>query len=94
MYARVVRFTGVSKEAIDGILARIESEGGPPEGVDSTGMKLLYDAGQGTALFVGYFADAEKMAAADAVLDAMDPSDTPGTRASVDQCEIVLERDA
>jgi hypothetical protein len=94
MYARVVRFTDVTKEAIDGILARIETEGGPPEGVDSTGVKLLYDAQQGTALFVGYFENAEKMAAADAVLDAMDPSETPGTRASVDQCEVIVERDS
>ena len=94
MYARVVRFTDVTKEAIDGVLDRIESRGGPPEGVDSTGVKLLYDAGQGTALFVGYFETAEKMAAADAILGAMDPSDTPGTRASVDQCEIVVERES
>jgi hypothetical protein len=28
------------------------------------------------------------MAAAEATLDAMDPADTPGTRASVDRCEI------
>jgi hypothetical protein len=29
-----------------------------------------------------------------AVLQQMDASDTPGTRASVDQCEVVIERSA
>ena len=28
------------------------------------------------------------------VLEAMDASDTPGTRASVDQCEVKIERQA
>jgi hypothetical protein len=32
------------------------------------------------------------MAAAEAVFDAMDASDTPGTRVSVDRCAIKLER--
>jgi hypothetical protein len=34
------------------------------------------------------------MAAGEAVLDAMDPSDTPGTRFSVDRCVITFERQA
>ena len=33
----------------------------------------------------------EAMAKAEAPLDAMDPRDTPGTRASVDRCEIKAE---
>jgi hypothetical protein len=28
------------------------------------------------------------------VLQAMDPSETPGTRASIDNCEVKLERQA
>jgi hypothetical protein len=31
------------------------------------------------------------MAAAEDALDAMDPGDTPGTRASIDRCEIKAE---
>lgn len=94
MHARVVRFTDVTPESIASVVSRVEENEGPPEGVDSTGMKLLYDESQGTALFIGFFEDAEKMRAAHEVLDAMDTSDTPGTRASVDQCEIKIERDA
>ncbi len=94
MYARAVRFTDVTPDRIDAIKARVSEAGGPPEGVDSTGMKLLYDSSQGTAIFVGFFDSEDKMRAAGAVLEAMDTGDTPGTRASIDQCEVALEMDA
>jgi hypothetical protein len=94
MYARVVRFTGVTPERIAEISRRVDEEGGPPPGVDSTGFKLLVDENQGTAIFIGFFDSEEKMREADKVLDAMDSSETPGTRASVDQCEVKVERDA
>jgi hypothetical protein len=93
MHVRAVRFTDVSPDAIANIKSRIDEEGGPPEGVESTGFKLLYDESQGTAIFLGFFADEEKMRAAHAIFDQMDASDTPGTRASVDQCEVAIERD-
>ena len=57
-------------------------------------MKLLVDESQGTALFVGYFETEEKMRDASAIFDAMDPGETPGTRASVDLCEVKVERNA
>lgn len=94
MYARVVRFTDVTPERINEINSRVNEEEGPPPGVDSTGFRVYYDADQGTALFVGLFETEEKMRAASEVLDAMDPSETPGTRVSVDQCEVKVERDA
>ena len=93
MYARVVRFTDVTPDRIEAIKARVEENEGPPPGVNSTGMKLLYDASQSTALFVGFFASEEDMRDADAVFQAMDATETPGTRASIDQTEVVLERD-
>ena len=37
------------------------------------------------------FETADDMAAAEAALDSMDPGDTPGTRASIDRCEIKAE---
>jgi hypothetical protein len=94
MYARVVRFTDVSADRIAAIEARVEEEGGPPEGVNSTGMQLLYDADQSTAVFVGFFANEQDMRDADAIFREMDSADTPGTRASIDQCEVKLELDA
>ena len=92
MHARIVRFTDVSPERIAEINKRVEENDGPPEGVDSTGMELFVDESEGTAIFVGYFENEEKMRAAAEVFEAMDPSETPGTRASVDMCEIKLQR--
>ena len=94
MHARVVRFTDVSPERIAAIAERIEREDGPPPGVESTGMQLLVDEKNGTAIFVGYFEDEEKLNAASQVFDQMDASETPGTRASVDLCEVKLDREA
>ena len=94
MYARVVRFTDASPERIDAIAARIDENDGPPEGVKSTGMKLLFDEAQGTAVFVGFFETEQDMRDSAAVLEAMDAGDTPGTRASIDNCEVKVEADA
>jgi hypothetical protein len=91
MYVRVVRFNDVTPERIESVVARIEESGGPPEGVASTGIKLFFDAGQGTAVVVQEFETAEDMEAGGRVFAAMDSSETPGNRASVDMCELVLE---
>jgi len=92
MYARVVRFTGVTPERIAEVVARVEESDGAPPGVDSTGLELLVDEAQGTATFVGYFETEQKMRDANAVFEQMDSSETPGTRASVDQCEVKVQR--
>jgi hypothetical protein len=93
MHARVVRFTDVSPERIAQLVSRIEETDGPPPGVESTGMKLLYDESQGTAVFVGFFEDEQKLRDADAVFEQMDAGDTPGSRASIDMCEVKIERE-
>ena len=92
MYARVVIFTEVTAERISDVVARVEESEGPPPGVDSTGFELFIDEAQGTAIFVGYFETEQKMRDASAVFEQMDPSETPGTRASVDLCEVRLQR--
>lgn len=94
MYARAVRFTGVTEETIADVRARVEESDGPPPGVKATGMKMLYDAEQGSALFIAFFGNEEDMRDADRIFEAMDPGDTPGSRASVDRCEVVIEREA
>jgi len=94
MHARVVRFTDASAEQIEKVVAQVEGSDGPPPGVEATGMKLLYDESQGTAIFIALFEDAEKLRAADEVFEQMDGTDTPGTRASVDRCEVKVQRDA
>jgi hypothetical protein len=94
MHARVVRFTDVSQERIDEILKRVEESDGPPEGVPSIGFRLYHDEDQGTALFIALFEDEEKLKQGNEALDQMDAEQTPGTRASVDVCELKVERDA
>jgi hypothetical protein len=92
MHARAVRFTGVTPERIEEIRARVEENDGPPPGVDSAGMKLLVDESQGTALFIGFFENEEKMREASKVFEQMDSSETPGARASIDLCEVLIDR--
>ena len=92
MYVRVVRFTDVSAERMAGLQARIEESDGPPPDVPATGLKVLFDESQGTAVVLQYFETADDMAAGAKAFSAMDPADTPGTRGSVDMCELKLER--
>jgi hypothetical protein len=92
MYVRVVRFTDVNAERVQALLARIEESDGPPPGVPATGLKMMFDETQGTAVVLQYFDSAEDMEAGAQAFNAMDTSETPGTRASVDMCEMKLER--
>ena len=94
MYARAVRFTDVTPERIDEITKRVEESDGPPEGVPASGMKLLYDESQSTAIFIGFFDSEDDLRQGNEALEQMDASDTPGTRASVDLCEVKIEREA
>jgi hypothetical protein len=91
MFMRVVRFTGVTAERIDAVKAMISEAEGPPEGVPTTGLTVMFDADQGTAVVLQEFATAENMEAGARVLSQMEPGETPGTRASVDSCEVILD---
>ena len=90
MYARVVRFTDVDPDHLARRLADTESEG-PPVDAATKGIQIGHDADQRTAVVIQLFETADDMAAAEAAFDAMDAADTPGTRASVDRCEIKAE---
>jgi hypothetical protein len=92
VYVRVVRFTDVSAERMEGLVARVEESDGPPPDVPATGLKVLFDESQGTAVVLQYFETAQDMDVGAQAFSAMDPSDTPGTRASVDMCELKLDR--
>jgi hypothetical protein len=91
VFIRVVRFTDVTAEHMETLIARVEAEG-PPPGVPVRGLQLLFDEGQGTAVVLQQFDSAEEMDSGGQAFAAMDPSDTPGTRVSVDACELKLER--
>lgn len=91
MYARVVRFTDVDPDHLAGRVAETETREGPPVDIAAKTIQILHDAGQRTAVVIQLFETADDMAASEGPLDAMDPGDTPGTRASVDRCEIKAE---
>jgi len=91
MYVRVVRFTGVAAGRLEELLARIRESDGPPEGIPTTGIRILVDENQGTAVVEQYFETAEDMKVGGQAFSAMDSAETPGTRASVDMCELKLE---
>jgi hypothetical protein len=91
MYARVVRFTEVDPDHLAGRLSDIEGREGPPVDIPAKGIQILHDADQRTAVVIQLFETADDMAAAEGPLSDMDPGDTPGTRATIDRCEIKAE---
>ena len=91
MYVRVVRFTDVDQQRMEALLARVGAADGPPEGVPSTGIQMLFDEGQRTVVVLQHCDSAEDLRVGAEALEKMDPSETPGTRASVDACEVKLE---
>jgi hypothetical protein len=93
-YVRVVRFTDVDEDRLAALRQRISEADGPPEGVISTGVQFNYDADQSTMVVVQKFSSVDDMKASEEALEAMDPDQTPGTRASVDRCEVVAELEA
>ena len=87
-YVRVVRFTDVDPARIEELMSRIDESDGPPEGVPSTGLQVLVDAEQRTAVVLQSFDSMEDLETGEQVFAAMDASQTPGARASVDRCEV------
>jgi hypothetical protein len=59
--------------------------------IPAKGVQILHDPDQRTAVVIQLFETADNMATAESALDSMDPGDTPGTRASIDRCEVKLE---
>ena len=91
MYARVVRFTDVDASRMAERVAAGEERGGPPVDIPAKSVQICHDEDQGTAVVIQFFETSDDMATAESALDSMDPSETPGTRASVDRCEVKLE---
>jgi hypothetical protein len=90
MHARVVRFTDVDPDHLAGRVDDVDSSG-PPVDIPAKSIQILHDPDQRTAVVIQLFESADDMAAAESALDAMDPGDTPGTRASIDRCELKAE---
>jgi hypothetical protein len=90
-YVRVVRFSGVDSDRVAALKERVDQNEGPPEGVPATGLRVLLDEEQGTAVVLQTFDSMDDLKAGEEVLSAMDPGDTPGTRESVDRCEVMID---
>jgi hypothetical protein len=92
VHVRVVRFTDVTAERMEALLTQLDdSRGAPPPDVPIKGLQILVDEAQGTAVVLQLFDSAEDMQAGSEFFAAMDPSETPGTRVSVDMCELKRE---
>jgi len=91
VFVRVVRFTDVTAERVESLVARID-ETGPPPGLPIKKLQLAFDQEQGTAVVLQYFDDEESLRAGAETFAAMDASETPGSRASVDMGELKVDR--
>jgi hypothetical protein len=67
-------------------------ESGPPPGVPIKKLQAVFDERQGTAVVLQYFDDEEDLRIGAEAFAAMDPSETPGSRVSVDTGELKVER--
>lgn len=92
MFVRVVRFSDVTAERVEALVARIE-ETGPPPGVPIRKLQLVFDAAQGTAVVLQYFDSEADLRSGGETFAAMDPSETPGRRVSVDTGELAVDRE-
>jgi hypothetical protein len=92
VFVRVVRFTDVTAERVESLVARID-ETGPPPGVPIKKLQVAFDAAQGTAVVLQYFDSEEALRAGADTFAAMDASETPGRRVSVDTGELKVERE-
>jgi hypothetical protein len=86
--ARVVTFQGGTAEGLRSAVDQINAESGPPEGVKSSGMTFLVDPDGGRAMFVGIFDNEDDLRSSEAALNALDPPEGMGQRASVDVYEV------
>jgi hypothetical protein len=77
---------------LDAASARVEAELGWPHARAAATRVSGHTIRLHTAVVLPFFDAAEHMSAGDEAFGAMDPSETPGTRASVDMCELKLER--
>ena len=94
MYMRVVRFTDVDPDRVESLVAEINQADGPPEGMPMQGLQMLVDKDQRTAVVIQMFGSEDDMRSSEQTLNAMDASETPGTRSTIDRGEVKLDMSA
>jgi hypothetical protein len=92
MYARVTRLEGVEADTLRRFGEFVTSSSGPPEGVPSSGITVLIDPDNGSALVIGVFQTEEDLRTGDEALRRME-SPVPGmpAPASIETYEIAAE---
>ena len=91
MHLRVVRFTDVDPDRAAKLASEIDGSEGPPPGIKATGLQMALDRDQRTAVVVQVFDSESDMRDSEAAFDSMDASETPGTRASIDRGEVLID---
>jgi hypothetical protein len=92
-YARVVSFDGVDNNKMREMAQQVNQDE-RPEDIPATEIVVLHDADAGKALVILFFETEDDYRQGDATLNAMDPGETPGQRASVDKYEVAVKRSA
>jgi hypothetical protein len=87
--ARVVSFSGVTKERVEELKGEVQS-GEPPEGLRPTEMLMLHDPEAEASLVILLFDSEEDYRQGDEVLNAMPAGDTPGQRTSVTKYDVAM----
>jgi hypothetical protein len=91
--ARVVAFDGVDQERVNQLASEIESDPRPDD-VPASEIVMLHDPAADRSLVILFFENEEDYQRGDAALNAMEPGDTPGRRASVDKYQVAFRRQA
>jgi hypothetical protein len=87
--ARVVSFTGVSKDRMEQMKGEMEGNE-PPEGLNATEVIILHDADAEESVAIVFFDNEEDYTSGDAILSAMPAGDTPGQRTGVRKYDVPL----
>jgi hypothetical protein len=90
VYVRVASWEGVSPEAINDAVQRIEESDGPPEGVPAKRLIILGDEEAGKLVMIPFFETEDDRATANETLKTMDPPGGLGAP-SVDMLEVKVE---
>jgi hypothetical protein len=90
MLARVTTFEGGTADGIRAAVEQLRSDitQGPPPGVKSNGLTMLFDPDGGRVVFIGLFAGEEDLRASESALEEMQPPEWMGKRSSVDVYQV------
>jgi hypothetical protein len=87
--ARVVSFSGVTKDRMEQLKQQI-NEGGRPDDIPATEILILHDPEGEASLAIVFFETEDDYRRGDETLNAMPTDDTPGSRSSVAKYNVAV----